>query len=171
LKKEGPLLQKTLSNRLNRERGEDKSLCFEIVPPHALLNISFEGLSPEVLLGQFLRTTLLIRNEGAAPACNIYIKISQPSFVFFDGESNDTKILDFFGKSSTIVKLDSATVVEPGEELRYEAWLRITKQGLQTISLLVSYMALIDNNPQYFGPGQACRTSFVSIQVIYIFDF
>jgi hypothetical protein len=44
--KEGPLLQKTLQNRRNRDRGEDKSLYFEVIQPHPLLKISFEHFKP-----------------------------------------------------------------------------------------------------------------------------
>ena len=176
LVKVGPLLQKTLSNRRNHERGEDKSLFFEVVPPHPLLKISFEGLSPEVLQGQLLKATLIIKNEGAAPACNVFIKLSQPSFVFLrcgitddedDESSLNSRILNFFGRSSTIVKLDDDTVIEPGQDIKFEAWLRITKPGLQTVSLLLSYMAKrSDGSMECFGPGNRCRTSFVSIQVM-----
>ena len=47
------------------------------------MQISFEGLSEEVLQGQLLKATFVIRNEGAAPACEIDLKLSQPCFVFY----------------------------------------------------------------------------------------
>ena len=163
LKKPGPLLQKTLKQRLQRERGEDRSLRFEVVPPHPLLHVSFEGLSAEVLQGQLLRTTLILKNEGAAPACEIFIKLSQPSFVLL-GPSK--KLLQSSGLSSTLLKLDDNCIIQPGEQVKFDAWLRITKRGPQKISLLVSYMALRDDGTkECFGPGQKCRTSFLSVQV------
>lgn len=45
--------------------------------------MEFEGLSPEVLQGQLLKATLVLRNEGAATAGEVFIKLSQPLFVFY----------------------------------------------------------------------------------------
>lgn len=172
LNKQGPLLQKTLAQRLNRERGEDRSLCFEVVASHPLLEICFKGLSKEVLQGQLLRTTLVIRNAGSAPACNVYIKLSQPSFVFFHTAGNENEKekeslnrLQPCGLSSTLVKLDENCVIQPHASMQFEAWLRITACGVHNISVLVSYMALRPHGGrECFGPGQKCRTSFISVQ-------
>eukprot|EP01038_Epipyxis_sp_PR26KG_P005036 gene5036-7027_t len=179
LNKPGPLLQKTLKQREKRERGENKSLYFEVIPSHPLLHIAFEGLSAEVLQGQLLKTSLILSNQGGATACNIYIKLSQPSFVFYmNNDSNDninnttrssqnqlTGLLGFYGKSSTIVKIDESITIPPGGQLKLEAWLRITQPGLQRISLLASYKALRDDgSKEFFGPGPICRTSFISVE-------
>ncbi len=48
LRRDGPLLQRTLQQRSSKERMQDESLRFEVVPAHPLLRLSFEGLSPEV---------------------------------------------------------------------------------------------------------------------------
>ena len=58
--------------------------------------MEFEGLSPEVLQGQLLKATLVLRNEGAATAGEVFIKLSQPLFVFYlsqviDGDGNSAK--------------------------------------------------------------------------------
>jgi hypothetical protein len=174
LRRDGPLLQRTLDQRVNRNRGADKSMEFEVVAAHPLLKVSFEGLSAEVLQGQLLKSVLVLRNEGAATACDIFIKFSQPSFVLYSTEPDDSsassssssRLLPFHGKSSTLVRLAEGVSIAPGAELRFDAWLRITKPGLQTISLLASYKALReDGAKECFGPGTQCRTSFVSIQV------
>ena len=180
--KSGPLLQKTLQQRLDRERGEDRSLRFQVVPPHPLLRVSLQGLSSEVLQGQLLRCSLLLTNEGQAAACSILIKLSQPSFVFISdpnpdpGNENDeagregrgeVEVLRPSGLSCTVVKLDENCVIQPGQQARLGAWLRVASAGVQRISFLVSYMALrTDGSREYFGPGQKCRTSFISIKVI-----
>jgi hypothetical protein len=174
LRRDGPLLQRTLDQRVNRNRGADKSMEFEVVAAHPLLQVSFEGLSAEVLQGQLLKSVLVLRNEGAATACDIFIKFSQPSFVLYATEPEDSsassssssRLLPFHGKSSTLVRLSEGVTIAPGAELRFDAWLRITKPGLQTISLLAAYKALREDGArECFGPGNQCRTSFVSIQV------
>eukprot|EP01034_Spumella_vulgaris_P025924 gene25924-32432_t len=173
LRRDGPLLQRTLDQRVNRDRGADKSMEFEVVAAHPLLKVSFEGLSAEVLQGQLLKSVLVLRNDGAATATDIFIKFSQPSFVLYSSESGTgadsssatSRLLPFHGKSSTLIKLADGISIAPGAELRFDAWLRITKPGLQTISLLAAYKALRDDGTkECFGPGNQCRTSFVSIQ-------
>lgn len=176
LRREGPLLQKTQQQRANRIRGEDKSLSFEVVDEHPNLKLIFDGLSPEVLQGQLLKSTLLLRNEGAATACDIFIKLSQPAFVFYlstrdDGSTSDgaemkNRWIDFYGGSSTVMSLGQGTTIPPGGELRFEAWLGLTQLGMQKVSLLASYKALRANGErEAFGPGNRCRTSFLSVQV------
>lgn len=180
LSKPGPLLQRTRQQRANRERGPDTTLCFEVVPAHPLLMMEFEGLSPEVLQGQLLKSTLVLRNEGAAPAGDIFIKLSQPLFVFYLSQVIDSSgatkctspssgahgLLSMYGGSSTVMRLAPGTTIAPGQALRFEAWLMVSRIGLQKVSLLASYKAVKpDGSMQPFGPGSRCRTSFVSIQV------
>jgi hypothetical protein len=136
-------------------------MSFEVVDASPLLTLSFQGLSQEVLQGQLLKTSLLLRNDGAAAARNIFIKLSQPSFVFFlrDEEGKGGQILDFYGKSSTLVYLEGISIL-PGNEIKLEAWLRVIKPGLQKVSLLAIY----------YPPAEARhtdepRTSFLSIEV------
>jgi hypothetical protein len=191
LRRPGPLLHKTLKQRAHRERGEDKSLHFEVVRPHALLHITLQGISEEVLQGQILRIHINLRNEGAAPAAEIYLKLSHPCFaVCLDSSLTAAssggagQILPPWGQSSTIVRLPSGVVIAPGEEFKLTAWLQLNVPGKQTVSLLASYKAIrkanvhvsslddaIDGNAiegdvvEPFGPGQRCRTSFVTFQV------
>jgi hypothetical protein len=188
LGKPGPLQQRTRQQRAHRERGPDTTLSFEVVPAHPLLKMEFEGLSPEVLQGQLLKSTLVLRNEGAATACDIFIKLSQPLFVFYLSQVIDsngaTKItsptsnaepsrgggahglLSMYGGSSTVMRLAPGTSIAPGQALRFEAWMMVSRIGLQKVSLLASYKALkADGSMQAFGPGPRCRTSFVSIKV------
>jgi len=198
LQKPGPLLQASRQQRAMRERAIDTSLVFTVIPTHPLLRIIFEGLSPEVLQGQLLKSTLLLTNEGAATACDIVIKLNQPSFVFYigqvisdtftktsnnsdnhtdiptSGESSTTTRRSSFseglvtcsGGSSTVMRLSPTITIAPGQSLRLEAWLMLNRCGLQKVSLLAAYKALReDGSKDYFGPGNRCRTSFVSIKV------
>lgn len=173
LLKEGPLLQKTLEQRMNRIRGENTSMKFEVVPAHPNLQILFEGLSSEVLQGQLLRATLLLRNVGAAAACDIDLKLNQPCFVFYiDPCSNPNRdstlsagLLPPWGLSSTVVQLPSNISIQPGEELRLCAWLHISVGGVQHISVISSYSALRENGSvEPFGPASKKRSSFVAIE-------
>jgi hypothetical protein len=171
LNKKGPLLQRSLEQRANAVRGKDSSLDFEVVEAYPLLHLQFEGLSPEVLQGQLLKSTLIISNKGAAPAAEVYIKLSQPSFVFYlqhgAGGDQSGQILEFFGQSSTVVHLQGL-IIQPGQEIRLEAWLRVTKPGLQRISLLLAYQAAlseVSSSVSSSSRGPAIRTSFLSVQV------
>lgn len=148
IKKKGILLHKTIAQRANYERTKDQQLKFEVISAAPLLTLKFEGLSSEILQGQLMRGYLTIKNDGTAAAHHIYLKLSQPCFVFYltsllamvkTGESlPEGKFLEFYGPSHTIVNLDGI-VIQPGEEIRVEAWLRLTRLGLQKISLLASY--------------------------------
>lgn len=149
-----------------------------------MLRITFEGLSAEVLQGQLLKSTLVLYNDGAATACDIIIKLSQPSFVFYVSDLIDTtsklggttthnrrnsfkeELITSCGGSSTLMRLASNIKILPGQSLRLEAWLMLNTIGIQKVSLLASYKALRDNGKkEVFGPGNLCRTSFVSIKV------
>jgi len=208
LQKPGPLLQASRQQRAMRERALDTSLLFTVIPTHPLLRITFEGLSPEVLQGQLLKSTLLLTNDGAAAACDIVIKLNQPSFVFYiaqvisDNISNNSSSSSFTntinysdstaadipgsnsstttnrrssfsdglvtcsGGSSTVMRLSPTITILPGQSLRLEAWMMLNRCGLQKVSLLAAYKALReDGTKDCFGPGNRCRTSFVSIKV------
>lgn len=173
INKRGPLLQRSLEQRAECVRGRDTSLEFDVIDASPLLHLQFEGLSPEVLQGQLLKSTLVISNKGAAVATEIYIKLSQPSFVFYlqhdgkgdgdDSEPREGQILDFFGQSSTVVYLQGVEIL-PGEDIRLEAWLRVTKPGLQRISLLLAYQSPNIAIPLTKSASNV-RTSFLAVQV------
>ncbi len=165
IKKKGILLHKSIQQRANYERTKDQTLKFEIIESNPLISLKFEGLSSEVLQGQLMKGFLLLKNDGTSDAHHIYLKLSQPSFVFYlmnnisNGEQTkfaEGKFLEFYGHSSTIVNLDGI-VIRPGEEIRLEAWLRLTKLGLQKISLLASY--------QKEDEASEKRYSYASIKV------
>lgn len=169
LQKDGPMLQKTLLQRMNRERGKDLSMNFNVIKEHPLLNIKLEGLSCEVLQGQLLKTSLIIRNEGSASACDIFLKLSKPCFVFYlyDSNSNSSDLIPSWGHSSSVVKLPAGTVIEPGQEIRLSSWIQMDDIGKQNISVLASYLALRDNGDKIaFGPDNKCRTSFINVETV-----
>lgn len=197
LSKPGMLLQKSFEQRAQRQRGPEQLLLFDVVPSHPLLQVSFEGLSPEVLQGQLLKATLILWNEGTAPATDIDIKLSQACFTFYiENSASQSQSLDPFvlakrrtsstestmsapveavelvplwGQSCSVVHLPEGTVVPPGEKLRMSAWLRIGDLGRQKISVLAMYNALRENGAsESFGPNKRCRTSFVSIETTVI---
>jgi hypothetical protein len=196
LQKPGPLLQASRQQRAMRERASDTSLLFTVIPTHPLLRITFEGLSPEVLQGQLLKSILLLTNDGAASACDIVIKLNQPSFVFYiaqvisdnnhnysdsttaaiPGSNSSTTtnrrssfsdgLVTCSAGSSTVMRLSPTITIVPGQSLRLEAWMMLNRCGLQKVSLLAAYKALReDGTKECFGPGNRCRTSFVSIKV------
>lgn len=160
--KQGPLLQKTQQQRSSGARGVDRSLHFEVVAEEPLLGMVFEGLSPEVLQGQLLKATLVLRNYGAAPARDIYLKMSNPSFVFYLNRPDLTggQIMDFCGQSCTLVHL-AEVVVQPGKEVRLDAWIRMVQPGVQKVHLLAVYYNANTDITTTSSP----RTSFVSVQV------
>lgn len=163
LKKAGPLLHKTQKQRMERLRAIDTSLSFHVISPSPLLTMSFEGVSEEVLQGQLLKTTLLLRNDGAATATEIYLKVSQPCFVFTsieDGmESSQPQLMDAFGQSCTLVKLPSSVTISSGQTYRLSAWLRLVHVGKQVISLLATYHGGNSSD----NSGMESRTSFLSV--------
>lgn len=140
IQKKGPLLQRTMDQRTNRIRGVDTSLKFEVVPAQPWLELDFEGLSEEVLQGQLLKSILVMKNRGAAAASDIYLKLSEPAFVFCinDVVAKTRKVLDFVGKSYTLLHLKDM-VIPPGKEVRLEAWMKVLRPGQQTIHVLAVY--------------------------------
>jgi hypothetical protein len=165
LRRPGPLLHKTLKQRAHRERGDDKSLHFEVVPPHPLLNILFQGIPEDVLQGQIMRTDVILKNEGAAPAGEIYLKLSHPCFCF---TVNSTPVpahqqnsvpsatttssaspptvpqlhLPMWGQSGTVVRIPSEIIVPAGDSLHLTAWVQLNTLGKQQVSILAAYKAV-----------------------------
>ena len=137
------------------------------MPAHPLLNISLEGMkiqnfkSPEIQLlqGQILESVLTIRNDGFAPATDIFIKFSHPNFVLakYTAENNGNgknhesgnsfELVPMFGKSGTVLKLTDLVnnSLLPGGELKYFLYFTMTDTGRHSISILASY-ALYSNN-------------------------
>ena len=169
LVKPGVLLQKTLQQRATRERGPPVALSFEVVEAHPLLQLSLTGCSPELLQGELVHASLVLTNQGGAPACAVDLKFSQPCCVLLraaDGKAAARDIIPPWGQSSTIVRLPSGTVIAPGATLTLDAWLRFNSCGRVQFSALAAYCALrSDNEMAPFGPGLRRRTSFVSFSV------
>jgi hypothetical protein len=157
---------------------EANSLKFEVVAPCPLITMIFEGVSEEVLQGQLLKTILVLRNDGNASAKSIFLKISQPCFVFTSSQETSAEsspgLLDFFGQSCTLLELPADAIIAPGGEYRLQAWLRLTSLGKQIISVLASYHGNYDdasnetNSALSQGRIIEPRTSFVSVNTTVI---
>ena len=154
---------------LGRQKGENKSLFFQIIPAHPLLKLTINGIKsdtdkiPEIQLlpGQIMKSILIIKNEGAAPAMNVALKFSHPNFVlsFLPKEDkmkksiNNLNLVPFYGQSCTVLKLNKSSKIDdknadeenliilPGEEVRYGFYLKMVELGSQTVSILTSYTA------------------------------
>lgn len=117
--------------------------------------------SPEIQLlqGQILESVLTIRNDGFAPATDIFIKFSHPNFVLakYTAENNESgkskksensiELVPMFGKSGTVLKLtdlDNNSLL-PGGEWKYFLYFTMTDIGRHRINILASY-ALFNNN-------------------------
>eukprot|EP01035_Chromulina_nebulosa_P018358 gene18358-24054_t len=133
---------------------------FEVIPSKPLLTLVFEGISEEVLQGQVLKTTLLLVNTGSSTASNIYLKLSQPCFVFTIDDNNSTSLIDLWGQSCSLIQLPYDVTIAPGETYRLNAWLRLYSGGKQNISVLATYQSDVDKSDW--------RTSFVSIKTCVI---
>lgn len=156
-----------------RQRGEDKSLFFEIIPPYPLLTISLKGLEflndkreLQLLQGEILHTKIIIKNNGKAPAFDLFLKLSHPSFVFEKcapttgppprhspstpqtptGFLPQNPLIPLWGKSSTISKfLEINEIILPGEEKASNVWIRLTELGQQQVSILATYKSYKEN--------------------------
>ena len=103
----------------------------------------------EVLHGQIMECSLLLRNEGGAAAQSVYIKTSHPGFVFASPDYRDDVIssssspsptlLKHLGHSATVTQLVLTEPLLPGQELRFPTWIRLDEVGLQHVSLLACY--------------------------------
>jgi hypothetical protein len=167
VKKQGPLLQRTIQQRADGARGEDHSLRFEVIPAQPLLGVVFDGVSAEVLQGQLLRATLVLRNMGAAPAKEIFLKLSEPSFIFMLAtpweSSVKARVMEFCGPSCSLVRLEDV-VIQPGKEVRLDAWVRLLKPGPQRINLLAVYHNGLESEEESTPVSTASRTSYVSVE-------
>ncbi len=170
IKKPAKLLQKTLHQRATRQTVEDKSLMFEVVPPSPSLHITLEGLAEEVLQGQIVKASVILKNEGAAPAIDIFIKVNQSEFVFYllegDEQSQTNSIyLPPWGQTGSLTKLPSGVTIPPGETFRLGAWIRLGKLGKQTISILASCSSQIPVDLASPMKGSEPRVTFTSLEV------
>lgn len=160
LQKAGGLLHRTLAQRVSRERTEDTSLDFKVLPPHALLHVQIIDFPKEILQGEVFRTYIVITNEGCSDARNIELKFNQPRFIIdynpteilsdSDGTSNlsstaiayDTKNcvnIPYTGVTGTVFALPDSVVLSPKNSIRIGVWARLETRGLQQLGVLVSY--------------------------------
>ncbi len=157
--KKGPLLQRTMAQRANNERGKDRSLVFEVIDARPLITLHIEGISSEVLQGQLLQAHVTLTNEGSATAKNIFLKLNEPIMVFYLVEESvpGGKMLNFCGNSSTVIHLQDI-VIAPNETLQLEAWIRFVNTGDQKLSLLASYETDL---PSGSAVKNSSRNSFI----------
>lgn len=225
-----------------RHKGEDKSLCFEIVPAQPLLTLFLQGLncplslppSPptppsssslfpsqplprttssqtnsssssssthtkesDILLlqGQILESVLTIKNDGAAPASEIFVKFSHPNIILSkittenhgnnQTYDNGFELEPLYGRSGTVLKLLSTDnqPLLPGCEVKYRFFLRLTEIEKHRVSVIASCVCknsgLESGGPQSHeapttpgfggqggqGLGPIPRTSIISFQV------
>lgn len=162
--KSGALLQKTLAQRSARERSADTSVSFEVVAPHALLRTSLTGLSSDALQGELSGCSLVLRNEGRAPACDIAVKFNHPCCVLLAG-----KLLAPFGQSATVTLLPTGTVIAPGAELTLAVWARLNLVGRYPLTAITAYSAITTEGAGTIGSTALTtarvRTSVVSVDV------
>jgi hypothetical protein len=178
--KNGPLLQRTVSQRANRERGVDTSLEFLIVPPRPLLRVEMAKNieKSEVLKGQIIDTIITLENEGADEArdidllfnyavCTIESSISVHSKLEKDTNqiiSNpNIELLPFVGQSCSAVSLPRDLVIHPGHVAKLHVWLRLSDIGNQSVSVLVSYGG--GSSSSSLSKIDQVRTSFTSFEV------
>lgn len=152
-----------------------------------------------LLQGQILETILTIKNDGAAPANEIFVKFSHPNIILskITGENHENtqkhedgfELEPLYGRSGTVLKLlnKGNTPLLPGNELKYNLFLRLTETGKHRVSVIASCVCLKNDlesvGPQYpeapttpgyggqgqgqGGPGSSSknRTSIISFQV------
>jgi hypothetical protein len=177
IRKQGLLLQKTLTQRAHHQRAPDNTLTFNVIEtcPLLRLDIAKDIENMEILNGEILRTTLSLYNEGGAAAKNIEFICNYPigamelfrvplsgvdlSNLNYDSET--TKSVDFFpfiGQSCTAIRLPNEIVIRPGESIQLRIWFRFHDLGKLQISLLSSYQSAQSDR-------LAPRNSFTSFQV------
>ena len=156
-----------------------------------------------LLQGQILETILTIRNDGAAPANEIFIKFSHPNIILskipsenhenFQTQTHENgfELVPLYGRSGTVLKLlnKGKTPLLPGNELKYNLFLRLSETGKHRVSVIASCVCSKDDlesmgpqypeaptTPGYGGQGQGQgqggpglspkhRTSIISFQV------
>ena len=141
------------------------SLLFEVTSPLPSLTLSLQALSPHtsqskthesqlhLLQGQIMESVLTIKNNGFAPATEIYLKFSHPNFVLANFASQNGGIensenrgdictlIPLYGRSGTVLKLIdlSEKSLLPGDEIKYSIFMKMNDIGKHRISILASY--------------------------------
>lgn len=118
-----------------------------------------------LLQGQILETVLTIKNDGAAPANEIFVKFSHPNIILSKISSqnhensqsqthgNGFELEPLYGRSGTVLKLlnKGETPLLPGHELKYDLFLRLTETGKHRVSVIASCVCL-KNDLESVGP-------------------
>ena len=190
----GSLLHDTLGQRAQCARAPPVSLNFEVIQPHPLLELHWEGrlkatpsssgsglLSdaspPECYEGELLWAVLVMQNIGGETACKIQLKLDRPFAVWYTrteapdlaapSSTYDESRLSTFGQSGTLTVLPDTLTVPAGQTVRLGAFIRFPKSGNRTLHVLASYSGLRpDGEVVAFGPGTRCRTSYWPRSVI-----
>ena len=76
----GRRLNKTKAQRMGKVYAFDQSLAMRVVQPMPLLQARIDGLPQSMLLGELVRTTLVLSNVGRTPLCEAKLRLSQPAF-------------------------------------------------------------------------------------------
>ena len=104
----GRRLNRTKAERTSKSYAFDQSLKMRAVAAMPLLQARIDGLPQTMLLGEFVRTTLVLSNVGRSSVCEAKLRLSQPAFcVLLDdkGDGNDGTL------DSVIARTDGATTV------------------------------------------------------------
>ena len=148
-----------------------------------------------LLQGQILETILTVKNDGAAPASEIFVKFSHPNIILSkvttenhrnnQVSDNGFELEPLYGRSGTVLKLLSTDnqPLLPGCEVKYRFFLRLTEIGKHRVSVIASCVCknsgLESEGPQSHeapttpgfgvqggqGLGPKHRTSIISFQV------
>jgi len=178
----GSLLHDTLDQRARRARAPAVSLNFEVIEPHPLLELRWEGGlgvpstaapndAPECYEGELLWTVLVLENLGGCTACKIQLKLDRPVAAWYTrteapdltspSSSYDETRLSTFGQSGTLTVLPDSITIPPQQTVRLGAFVRFPKAGHRSLHVLASYSGLRqDGEIVAFGPGTRCRTSY-----------
>ena len=76
----GRRLNTTKAERVGKVYAFDQSLRMRVVPPMPLLQAHIEGMPSTMLLGQLVKTTLVLANVGRTSLCEAKLRMSQPAF-------------------------------------------------------------------------------------------
>jgi hypothetical protein len=80
------------------------------------------------------------------------------------GESSvKAKVMEFCGPSCSLERLEDV-VIQPGKEVRLDAWVRLLKPGPQRINLLAVYHNGLQSEEGSTPVAMAPRTSYVSVE-------
>lgn len=176
----GPLLQKTLSQRINGLRGKDESLTFDVVAEHPNLRVTVDGIKSEIIQGELTRISLSLHNEGIIAAGGIVIKSSLPCVIFEEEGISDFlngtstwdptitgKAFSALNGSSTVFELPPQCIIPPGTELKFYGWMKLETLYEHNLSFNVSYYAVrLSGSLDPLGPSGLVRTSKISSHII-----